>query len=194
MLSLSLGYYHEQPADLAFDPQLLAPLQALGRMGVAVVVAAGNDATDRPCYPAAFAPWPGGSVTTLDKQCLPIVSVGALNPNETDRAVQQRRAVGEVPPPRRVAWSAPTRHHQRRASRPRSRPSCPGDGVRATTDPDDFSSGFAVWSGTSFAAPVLAGELAAQLCAARPRASCDAGAMVERGWAALSACVPELAP
>ncbi len=30
-------------------------------------------------------------------------------------------------------------------------------------DPDNFSSGFAIWSGTSFAAPVLAGELAARL-------------------------------
>ncbi len=33
-------------------------------------------------------------------------------------------------------------------------------------DPDDFSSGFGVWSGTSFAAPVLAGEVAAALAAA----------------------------
>jgi hypothetical protein len=30
-------------------------------------------------------------------------------------------------------------------------------------DPDDFSCGFGVWSGTSFAAPVFAGELAAAL-------------------------------
>ena len=34
---------------------------------------------------------------------------------------------------------------------------------RSALDPDDFSSGFGVWSGTSFAAPVLAGELAAAL-------------------------------
>ena len=35
--------------------------------------------------------------------------------------------------------------------------------VRATPDPDDLSGGFGVWSGTSFAAPWLAGELAALL-------------------------------
>jgi hypothetical protein len=35
--------------------------------------------------------------------------------------------------------------------------------MRETIDPDDFSGGFAVWSGTSFAAPVAAGEVAAAL-------------------------------
>jgi len=37
------------------------------------------------------------------------------------------------------------------------------EGFRATIDPEGFQGGFAVWSGTSFAAPVLAGELAASL-------------------------------
>jgi hypothetical protein len=32
-------------------------------------------------------------------------------------------------------------------------------------DPDDYRSGFAVWSGTSFATPVLAAELASALIA-----------------------------
>jgi len=36
-------------------------------------------------------------------------------------------------------------------------------GPRATVDFDDFSSGFAIWSGTSFAAPWIAGEIAAQI-------------------------------
>jgi subtilisin family serine protease len=34
---------------------------------------------------------------------------------------------------------------------------------RSAIDPDGFQSGFAVWSGTSFAAPVFAGQLAARL-------------------------------
>ena len=39
--------------------------------------------------------------------------------------------------------------------------------VRSTVDPDDFTGGFAAWSGTSFAAAVLAGELAQSLIEAR---------------------------
>ncbi len=38
-----------------------------------------------------------------------------------------------------------------------------GDGWRSTIDPDDFSGGFGVWSGTSFSAPLMAGKLARRL-------------------------------
>jgi subtilisin family serine protease len=38
--------------------------------------------------------------------------------------------------------------------------------IRSSLDPDDFISGFGVWSGTSFAAPVLAGEVASALATA----------------------------
>jgi len=55
IVSLSLGYYHEHPLDLNYDALLKAPLEALVRSGVLVVVSAGNDATSRPMYPAAFA-------------------------------------------------------------------------------------------------------------------------------------------
>ena len=34
---------------------------------------------------------------------------------------------------------------------------------RETIDPDDFTGGFALWSGTSFAAPYVAGRLALAL-------------------------------
>ena len=52
------------------------------------------------------------------------------------------------------AWSADTALVQ------------PDGKPRGTIDPDSFSSGFATWSGTSFAAPVLAGRFAAALSAA----------------------------
>jgi hypothetical protein len=35
--------------------------------------------------------------------------------------------------------------------------------VRQAPDMDDFSSGFALWSGTSFSAPLFAGWLSAEL-------------------------------
>ena len=38
-----------------------------------------------------------------------------------------------------------------------------GPGPRAGIDFDDYSSGFAVWSGTSFASPWIVGEIAAQI-------------------------------
>ena len=38
------------------------------------------------------------------------------------------------------------------------------DGLRRETiDPDDYRGGFAIWSGTSFAAPYVAARIAAQL-------------------------------
>jgi subtilisin family serine protease len=38
-----------------------------------------------------------------------------------------------------------------------------GGRVRSAIDPDEFSGGFATWSGTSFAAPILAGKFLAFL-------------------------------
>ena len=58
-----MGYYHENPQDQLFDPTCFDLLEELSRLGVAVVCSAGNDATNRPSYPAAFAPWSGDPAT-----------------------------------------------------------------------------------------------------------------------------------
>ena len=60
---------------------------------------------------------------------------------------------------------------------------------RAALDPDDYSAGFAVWSGTSFAVPVLAGQIAAQLLVqyAAGDNAVDIKVAVDRGWTAIAA-------
>jgi hypothetical protein len=64
----------------------------------------------------------------------------------------------------------------------------PDEGWRETVDPDDFSSGFAVWSGTSFAAPLFAGEIA-QYLFENGTARCAQDAAVKRCSGAVEACV-----
>jgi hypothetical protein len=55
-----------------------------------------------------------------------------------------------------------------------------------SVDRDDFTGGFGVWSGTSFAAPVLAGEIAANLHTQGNLDDVTPASMVERGWTALA--------
>ena len=57
---------------------------------------------------------------------------------------------------------------------------------REAVDPDDYSSGFGIWSGTSFAAPVLAAEVATHLVAQGDLDDTSAASMVDRGWAAVA--------
>ncbi|MDT4996265.1 MAG: hypothetical protein QOD45_333, partial [Pseudonocardiales bacterium] len=69
----------------------------------------------------------------------------------------------------------------------------PGEGLRATIDPDDFSGGFGIWSGTSFAGPIFAAEIAAKLCATG-LPPVDQAAAVIRTQAALDSCLGEIGP
>jgi len=152
VVSLSLGYFSESADDLRYSSGLWQVIELLLSMGVAVVASAGNFSTGRRCYPAAFAllPPPGP---------VPVISVGALNPNGSKalfsddgywvRAWATGAAVVSTYPAdingsRTAQIEVPAAH-------------------REALDPDDYSGGFAVWSGTSFSAPLVAALIAAQL-------------------------------
>jgi len=149
---LAIGFVDENPDD---EPGgwMGAAIERLTNLGVAVVAAAGNQSSDRPFYPAAFAAHP------RPESAAPVLSVGALNPNLNVAMFSNdgpwiscfatgaglvstfpREAKGSLMPDRRARASFADRY-------------------RESHDPDDFSSGFAVWGGTSFAAPLAASFL-----------------------------------
>jgi subtilisin family serine protease len=153
VLSLSLGYFSETESDAHFSSRLWKVLEELTSMGVAVTAAAGNFATGRKVYPAAFAARPVAAGHA------PLISVGALNPNGTKALFSDEGSWV-----RAWATGAGLVSTYPRVNGSRSAPvSVPGG--RSALDPDDFRSGFAIWAGTSFATPVIAAQIARELAA-----------------------------
>lgn len=178
IVSISMGYYLEDAADVAFTGQFGAVIAELTGLGVLVVAAAGNDATTRRFYPAAFADQPLGGGSGPQ-----VISVGALNPDvTTSKALFSNEGpwvhcwatgAGVVSTyPTDVRGTAAADHE------------VPGFG-RNSFDPDDFSAGFAVWDGTSFAAPLAAAELGKALLQSGDLATVDRETVVKRAWTAL---------
>ncbi len=188
VLSLSLGYYHEEPGDESTDPVLAGLLRELGSWGVAVVASAGNDGTAAPFHPASFA----GQATGLRRDSVPLISVGALNPNGTVAHFSnsgpwvscERLGV-------EVVSTLPTDIEG--TDQPSERLNHAGRD-RGALDPDDFAGGFGTWSGTSFAAPLLAGQLAHHLSRSRTISDIDRVAVLRRGWAAVRRELPDWRP
>ncbi|MBI2242717.1 MAG: S8 family serine peptidase, partial [Nocardioides sp.] len=147
------------------------------------VCSAGNDATSRPSFPAAFGPWSDGNgPVQTDPDCVPIVSVGALNPNRRTDALFSNTGpwVRSYVPGAAVVSTMPGFEG---GLLPVGRAVAFGR-WRESIDPDDFRGGFGVWSGTSFAAPLMAGVVAAALRAPLddPDHSDIGAACVRRGW------------
>ena len=154
-LVLSLGYYSETDGDVAYTSGLSLVLRALADRGVTTFCAAGNGATDRPSYPAALAVTPPFADGAL-------ASVRALNPDGTVALFSNDGEwVTAQAPGANVVSTAPV--SLRGAVQPRVDVDSTAFANRATLAPEWFSGGFAVWSGTSFAAPALAGRYLAAL-------------------------------
>jgi len=179
VMSLSLGYYHEDPDDVRYSSVLAGTLRSFGTIGVAVVAAAGNDHTTTPFFPAGFASRQEGADQPADR--VPLVSVGALNPNGS-RALFSNSGdwVSCYRPGANVVSTLPTTFDGS------TQPDVVTPSGSESVDRDDFTGGFGVWSGTSFAAPVLAGEIAASLTAQGTLDDVEPASMVDRGWAALA--------
>lgn len=136
VVNLSLGGYtwDDRPS-----PLLAAALARFGRQTV-FVAAAGNNASDRPFWPAALKS---------------VVAVAALDRDGVEAATFTNYgwwvdacAVGELVTSSFVCFDGP------QAAQP------------PTTDVDpDLFRGYATWSGTSFAAPVVAAAIAARAAA-----------------------------
>jgi subtilisin family serine protease len=181
---LSLGYYDEQVDGPVPAPFLLDPILELAAAGVLVVTSAGNDATTRPMYPAAFAAHAAGPVTQYPSDQAPVTSVGATNPNGETALFSND---GDWVTCKRPGAALVSTFPPFNASGQASNEVRFGEEVRSSVDPDDFRSGFGTWSGTSFAAPVLAGELAGFIASGRcgDPDPVDRAAAVARGRAAL---------
>lgn len=181
ILSLSMGYYPED--DNLHDSPIAQRLALFASAGVLVVAGAGNDASTRMFMPAALAdatPKRAGRRTTP-----PLSSVGATNPNNETVALfsNQLPFVSAYRQGVSLISTVPLLDGPNTASF-----SMAGPPVRSTVDPDDYRSGFAAWSGTSFSTPVLAAQLAAQLVAQGDLSDVAPVAMNRRAVKALNAC------
>jgi hypothetical protein len=153
VVSLSFGYFAESATDLVLTSGLWQAIEVLLDLGVVVVAAAGNYSTSRPFYPAAFA---------LRGAAVPVISVGALNPNGTKAVFSNDGTwVTAWAPGAAVVSAYPVDANASRT--PELRVHDPARAGRESLDPDDYSGGFAVWSGTSFSAPGMAALVAGSL-------------------------------
>lgn len=126
--------------DLA---ELRSPLSKLCQRGVRIVASAGNDGADRPVYPAAFATEPGlsGGVLSVGALATPVTRAPYSNYGPWVTQWQKGAAVISIMP-------LITKE-----------PGTPGRGF--DTAALVYGNGYAWWSGTSFAAAIAAGRLAA---------------------------------
>ena len=156
VLNLSFGYYELEPADNRYTVKMRQLLGELGSLGVQVVASAGNHGTMDLVFPAALA-----DQDYDDKPAVPLVSVGALNPDGSHAKYSNYGDWVQVWAPGTAVVSTAPPFDPPFGAMPGPRPesgSDPSDYL-----PDDLVGGFAEWGGTSFAAGVVSGWLARAL-------------------------------
>jgi subtilisin family serine protease len=131
-------------------------------------------------------------IQNLDPTAVPLVSVGALNPNKKTIALFSNLGswVACHRPGAAVVSTMPPFNG---SLQPGIDIVVPGDGERSLIDMDDYTGGFGTWSGTSFAAPVLVGEIAAALCGT-DLTVVDQATAVQRATAAVRSCTERTYP
>lgn len=153
VVSLSLGYYDETWLSDT-RTRLTDAVERLTKLGVVVVASAGNDSSKRAFLPAALS-----SLKPADPRVPPVVGVGALNPNGTTSWYSNGGVSASCEAPGTCVISTYPPDVRGSGGPASTAPSVD----RETVDQDDYRSGFAMWSGTSFAAPRVAAELANRL-------------------------------
>jgi hypothetical protein len=186
VVSMSLGFYAET-ASVPEVEQVRTLIEQLTALGVLVVAAAGNDATMRPFMPAAFALGPGAASTGVEL----LTAIGARNAAGRTTAAFSNWGewVTAWAPGNALVSTVPVWEGAATGDLELLDAAGLGPDEREGPDPDDLRSGFAVWAGTSFATPVVAGILADALA---KEAHCGAAGRVDRARRALEAANKEL--
>jgi subtilase family protein len=183
VVSLSLGFYSEDATPTQVG-KVKDAIDELTNLGIVVIAAAGNDSTTRPFLPAAF-----GDSNRL------LAAIGARNASGITTAAFSNYGtwISRWAPGNALVSTVPKWQGARGPSIV-----TPDGGVgprwRTAPDDDDLTSGFAVWAGTSFATPVVAGYVATALAndeyaskadvtarAARALRTADAR-LADKGW------------
>ena len=181
VLSLSMGYYAED-GSFTSGP-VHAVLGQFAEAGVTIVAGAGNDGTSSPFVPASLA---AGLPGPDRQQVPPVSSVGASNPDCATVALFSNplTVITAVRPGVSLVSTVPLTDGMGQPSA-----SVRSDAnVRCTVDPDDYTGGFGLWSGTSFATPVFAAELVAALVEQGRLKDVSAAAMCSRSLHAIRTC------
>ena len=178
------GYYSENEG-IRWSP-LLELVDRLGRLGVIVVTAAGDDASVRPRFPGG---WADQGNSALSPHHAPMINVGSLDPGGSASSFGNAGPSVLCHRPGAVVVSTMPVTFDRW-----SRYVVATGGTRASIDPDDVNSAFAAWSGTAFAAAVLAGELAESLASSSPLDDISTPARVDAAWYAVTRSVALVRP